>query len=280
MAIRGVNILLMGPSGTGKTYSIGTLVDSGVEVFYLSLENGLESLLGYWTDNNKPIPSNLHWHHVENSKASFAELIGAATRINTMNLEMLAKGSDPNKNQYNRFIKLIESLNDFPDDRTGKKFGSVDDFGTDRAIVIDGLTGMGDAALELVIGGKPVKSQSDWGIAQDVVARLLKMLTEQTKCHFILIGHITRETDQVLGGVKIIPSAIGKALGPTLNRMFSDVILAEREGTKFTWNTGDGRADVKSRNLGIKTGLSPNFGALIEVWKKREEAAIGKEEKV
>lgn len=33
----GVNVLLMGPSGTGKTYSIGTLVDMGVEVFYLHL---------------------------------------------------------------------------------------------------------------------------------------------------------------------------------------------------------------------------------------------------
>ena len=45
----GVNVLLMGPSGTGKTYSIGTLVDMGVEVFYLALESGMESLLGYWT---------------------------------------------------------------------------------------------------------------------------------------------------------------------------------------------------------------------------------------
>jgi DNA replication protein DnaC len=59
-ALPGVNVLLMGPAGTGKTHSIGTLVDAGVEVFYLGLEPGLESLLGFWTDKGKEVPANLH----------------------------------------------------------------------------------------------------------------------------------------------------------------------------------------------------------------------------
>ena len=42
----GVNVLLMGPAGTGKTHSLGTLVEAGIEVFYLGLESGLE-LAGY-----------------------------------------------------------------------------------------------------------------------------------------------------------------------------------------------------------------------------------------
>ena len=46
----GVNVLLMGPSGTGKTHSIGTLVDTGLQTHYLAFEAGVESLLGYWTD--------------------------------------------------------------------------------------------------------------------------------------------------------------------------------------------------------------------------------------
>ena len=61
-SLPGFNVMLMGPAGSGKTHSIGTLVDAGIEVFYLALEPGLESLLGYWTDNDKPIPPNLHWH--------------------------------------------------------------------------------------------------------------------------------------------------------------------------------------------------------------------------
>ena len=49
-ALPGVNVMLMGPAGTGKTHSIGTLADAGLEVFYLGLESGLESLYGYYTD--------------------------------------------------------------------------------------------------------------------------------------------------------------------------------------------------------------------------------------
>jgi len=61
-SLPGFNVMLMGPAGSGKTHALGTLVDSGIEVFYLALEPGLESLLGYWTDRGLPIPANLHWH--------------------------------------------------------------------------------------------------------------------------------------------------------------------------------------------------------------------------
>ena len=36
----GFNSIIMGPSGTGKTYSISTLVSTGLEVFCLFLEPG------------------------------------------------------------------------------------------------------------------------------------------------------------------------------------------------------------------------------------------------
>ncbi len=88
----GTNVLLMGPAGTGKTHSIGTLVDTGVEVFYLALESGMESLLGYWTDRGKPIPSNLHWHKLAGPKAGFKEMIENATKINTLNLDAYLPG--------------------------------------------------------------------------------------------------------------------------------------------------------------------------------------------
>ena len=168
-ALPGVNVLLMGPAGTGKTHSIGTLVDAGVETFYMGLEPGLESLLGYWTDKGKEVPSNLHWHVLEAPKASFNEFLEAATRVNTMNLESLAKMADPKRSSHNQFIKMITAVNDFPDDRTGAKFGCVDTWGPDKAFVVDGLGGVTRAAMALVVGGKAVKSQMDWGIAQDQV---------------------------------------------------------------------------------------------------------------
>jgi hypothetical protein len=268
-ALSGVNVLLMGPAGTGKTYSIGSLVEAGVEVFYLGLESGLESLLGYFTDRGKEIPPNLHWHQLAAPKASFSELLDNATKINTMALDSLAKMSDPNRSKHNQFLLLCAALNNFPDDRTGEKFGCVDTWEPSRALVVDGMAGLARAAMSLVVGGKPVKNQSDWGIAQDQVEKIVRMWTDNCRCHFVLIAHVERETDAVLGGVKIMISTLGKALAPKLPAMFSDVVLTVREGTKFSWDTGSAIADVKSRNLPIAQGQPQDFRLIIGKWKSR-----------
>jgi hypothetical protein len=268
-ALPGTNVMLMGPAGTGKTYSIGSLVESGVEVFYLGLEPGLESLLAYFKDKGKEIPDNLHWHQLDAPKASFMDLLDSAKKINTMQLDSLAKMADPNRSRHNQFITLIEALNNFPDDRTGEKYGCVDTWTASRALVIDGMAGLARAAMSLVVGGKPVRNQSDWGIAQDQVEKIVRMWTDNCRCHFVLIAHVERETDAVLGGVKIMVSTLGKALAPKLPPMFSDVILTVREGDKFFWDTGSALADVKTRNLPIKSGQPANFGAIVEKWKSR-----------
>lgn len=265
----GVNVLLMGPAGTGKTHSIGSLVEAGVEVFYLGLEPGLEALLGYFTDRGKPVPDNLHWHQLDAPKASFLDMIDSATKINTMALDSLAKMADPKRNNHNQFIKLLEALNNFPDDRTGKTFGCTDTWTPSRALVMDGMAGLSRAAMSLVVGGKPVKNQSDWGIAMDTVERILRMLTDNCRCHFVLIGHVERETDAVLGGVKISLSALGNKLGPKVTPMFSDVILTVREGNKFSWDTGSAMADVKTRNLPIQSNNQPDFKNIISKWQSR-----------
>lgn len=265
----GVNILLMGPSGTGKTYSIGTLVDLGIEVFYLALESGMESLLGYWTDKGKEIPTNLHWHKVAAPVASFSDMIQNAKNINMLNLDALAKMSDPNKSKHNQFVALLEALNNFPDDRTGEKYGAVNTWDQSRVLVIDGATGISQCAMALVVGGKAVRNQSDWGIAQDQVEKLVRMLCDNCACHFVLLAHVERETDAILGGVKLMVSTLGKALAPKLPAMFSDVILCERAGDKWTWNTASTLADVKTRNLPIKSDNSPTFESIFSKWVSR-----------
>ena len=268
-ALNGVNVMLMGPAGTGKTYSIGTLADAGVEVFYLGLEPGLESLLAYWKDKGKEIPANVHWHQMEAPKASFLELMDAANKINTMQLDTLAKLQDPNRSKHNQFIKMLEVLNDFPDDRTGQRFGCVDTWTPSRALVVDGMAGLARSAMSLVVGGKPVRNQSDWGIAQDQVEKIVRLWSDNCRCHFVLIAHVEREQDAILGGVKLMVSTLGKALAPKLPPMFSDVILSERSGANFSWNTGSAIADVKTRNLAISEKLPADFKPIIEKWKSR-----------
>jgi hypothetical protein len=265
----GVNVLLMGPSGTGKTYSIGTLVDLGVEVFYLALESGMESLMGYWTDRGKEVPSNLHWHKVSAPSASFTDMIANAKNINMLNLDSLAKMADPNKSKHNQFISLLEALNNFPDDRTGEKYGPVNAWDQSRVLVVDGATGISQCAMALVVGGKAVRNQSDWGIAQDQVEKLVRMLCDNCACHFVLLAHVERETDAILGGVKLMVSTLGKALAPKLPAMFSDVILTERTGDKWAWNTASAMADIKTRNLPFKSDNPPDFKAILEKWLAR-----------
>lgn len=268
-ALPGVNVLLMGPAGTGKTFALGTLVETGIECFYLGLEPGLESLLGYFTDKGKPIPDNLQWHILEAPKASFMDMLDSAQKINSMQLDSLAKMNDPKRMNHNSFIKLLECLNNFKSDRTGETYGAVDTWGPSRALLLDGMAGLGRAAMSLVVGGKPVKNQSDWGIAQDQVEKILRMLCDNCRSHFVLLSHVERETDAVLGGVKISVSTLGNKLGPKINPMFSDVILSVREGTKYTWDTGSALADVKTRNLAVAQGLQASFKPIIDKWKSR-----------
>lgn len=271
-ALPGPNCLLMGPAGTGKTYSIATLVESGIEVFYLSIEQGIESLLGYWTDAGKPIPDNLHWHKITPPKASFKELAETALKVNTQSYETLGKAVDLNRHTHNLFIKVNESFFDFPDDRTGKKFGAVDIWGPDRAIVVDGLTGLSRAAMSLTVGGKPIRNPGDYGIAQGQLEGFLRLICDHCRCWFVLLAHVEKEIDPVAGGMKITVATIGKALPPLIPPMFSDVILASREGNKWAWNTASANVDTKARNVPWADGMPPDFRPLYDKWASRAAA--------
>ena len=269
----GPNVLLMGPAGTGKTHSIGTLVDSGIEVFYLGLESGLESLIGYWSDRGLPVPPNLHWHILEWPNISYKELETNARKILTLDYESLTKMKDNDRVKYDMFLRIQTLFCDFEDQRTGQKFGAVDDWGNNRAIVIDGMTGLSRAAMSAQVGGKPVRSPSDFGVAQDQLEVFLRMTCDQCKCWFVLIAHVEREIDLVLGGSKISVSTLGKALPHKIPPMFSDVILAVRNVDKWNWDTANPQGDLKSRNLPIRADIAPDFRLIYAKWLSRKKAA-------
>ena len=157
-ALPGPKILLVGSTGSGKTHSVRTLLDAGLEVFCVFTEPGMEVL----SDTD---PERLHWHYIPPAAASWEAMLDSATKINTMTFESLTKQADINKRQYTEFLDLIRCISNFIDDRTGKTFGPVDSWGTDRALVIDSLSGLNIMAMNLVAGSKPVKSMADWGVA-------------------------------------------------------------------------------------------------------------------
>lgn len=275
----GVNVLIEGPTGTGKTFSLGTLVDTGIHVHYLAFESGTESLRGYYLDEyllngaknprfGKGLPPNLHITTIKAASASWKEMADAAKLVNTLSYESLKKASDPNRSKYDQFEKFLRAFNDVTDD-DGVKYGSVDEWGTDRALVIDGMTGLGNSAMASVIGGKVDKDQKDWGLAQNLTENTVRRLCDNCRCHFVLLAHVDREADPLGGASKITISTLGAKLAPKIPAMFSDVAMSVRLGKEFFWDTENPLADLKVRNLPISAKIKPDFGQIIERWKAR-----------
>ncbi len=275
--LMGPKVCLMGLGGTGKTYAIGTLVDwaaaNGFEVAVLFTENGLETLLGYFRDKNKEPPACLYWHQQGTKPISLKNLVTAAENVGKLSYEALAKSIDGNRGgENNAFWKILQSCSDFKDDRTGKSLGPVDTFPAKRIFVMDSLTETSNAAMKMQIGSRPMASPGDYGIAQNNLMNFLRLLTQGIECPFVMTAHVDRETDQVTQSTKIMIKAIGKALATEIPTLFSDVIYAVRDGGKFTWDTAAYGVDVKTRSLGYRAGIEPNFGLIFDTWKKRSGA--------
>lgn len=269
----GPNVLLMGPGGTGKTYAIGTIVDwaqeNGCEVFVLFTESGLETLKGYWADSGKEIPSCLHWHQTTTQPVSLKALTAAADSVGKLSYEAVTKMVDPDRSKNNAFHKILQACADFPDDRTGRKFGPIDQFGVDKIFINDSLTETANAVMKMVIGSKPTASQPDYGVAQNNLMNWLRLCTQGMSCTFIMTAHVDRTEDAITGTTKIMVKAIGKALASDIPPLFSDVIYTVREADKFYWDTAAYGVDTKTRSLGYRSKIEPSFGPLMDLWAKR-----------
>ncbi len=263
-SIPGWNALLQGESGVGKTTSLRTLVtECGLELFVLFCENSMEILADLPSDK-------VHWHYCPPAAGSITDLLDSAQKINENSYEQLCKMKQGmNKQKYAQWITFVTALHNFTDDRTGENFGDIDTWDTKRVLVIDGMKGMAIMSRDLMIGAKPVCTQGEYGVAMDNIERLVQYLTMSTKCHFVLITHLDLLVDEVFGGMKISVQALGKKLGPKLPPLFSEVIMAERNKTTFTWSTAATNAVLKGRSLPIADGLDPSFKLLHQLWSKK-----------
>lgn len=275
----GPNILLNGDGGTGKTYSLGTLVEwceaHGKQVFYLDIENSLETLLGYWTDDlpgrpARPVPSCLHWHQMKSAPVSLANMVTAAKDTGEFSYEMLTKRVDPNRGgQNNIFWKVLSAMANFPDDRTGELCGPVDKFGVDKVFILDSFTELSNLAAKMQVGSRSTMAPPDYGVAQGHLMNFLRLCTQGMECTFVMTSHPVRDKNELTGQVNTTIKTVGTAIQPEIPPLFSDVIFTVREGDKFYWDTAAYGVVTKTRSLGYKSKITPDFGQIMDLWLKR-----------
>src|SRR5687768_1655211 len=258
--IPGAKILLMGDAGTGKTHSLRTLVDAGLEVFGLFTEPGMDVVAD--------IPSEkLHWNFISPSTVSWTAMMDSAKKINTLSYKMLTGLDHINRGEHAEFISVVAALANYTDQRTGVNYGPVDNLDQSQVLWIDSLSGLNTMAMNLVAGSKPMKSPSDYGVAMDNPENLLEKLTQDMKCHVVVVSHLTRENDEQTGGTSMMVSTIGQKLAPKIPKLFSDVIHAKRQEKVFSWSTVTPNTVLKARNVPWADNLPPSFVPLIENWR-------------
>lgn len=261
--VPGPKILLVGGSGTGKTHSIRTLIDSGLKVAAVFTEPGMEVLADI------PCEKGFHFHYIAPGTSKWSVLLDTAKKINTMSYDMLSKQRDLNKSSFDQYWQFMSAMANFTCQRCGKTFGPTDELGPDWAVVNDSLSGISQMAMQLVVGATPVRAKPDYGVAMSNLESYIIKFTTGIPSLAVMIAHLEQEGDELTGGTKLMAATIGQKLSPKIPRNFSEVVLAERNGAKFTWNTESIRADLKVRTLPIAAGQLPSFRPIVEAWRAK-----------
>ena len=261
-------MLLLGPTGTGKTDVLGELAQHVQKLFVIVTEpNGLDTLLDSFARRQVPI-EKLHFHYITPFRANFKQLEELTRLVSISTHESLTKQA-PGSRQGAKMIDVMGVFHNFTCHRTGKAFGPLDLLPPTCAVALDSLSGLSAMAWDVTMGQKLTAHPGEWGIGMKLIETAVNTWTANLKCFFVLTAHIERETDEVSQGTKLMASTLGKKLAPKLPRYFSEVVLASTENGKFFWNTTHHSMDLKHRALKLGMNLDPSFRPIVEAYKRR-----------
>lgn len=274
ITLPGFKILLVGDSGNGKTHAVRTLLGTGIQPYVLATEPGMRALAPcdnpactICTPENRKAPP-IPWAYVPPTAGSIDILMDQANDVLTKNQSALATATDTKrKESYNQFVDVLKLIKNFVS-FDGVSYGPVTSWNTDRCLVLDSLTGLGDMVFDLFSGRRMLYDKPDYLIAQRGIKNFLKLLVLQLRCHVTVIAHTGRGQDALEYSNKITVHTVGNKLAPELPPMFDDMPHAEREGANFTWSTATTSAVSKARNLPYKSGLKPSFAPIVTSWQK------------
>lgn len=263
-------VLLLGQPGAGKTFSLASLLEFGLEVFVIFTEQGKDSLLESARQLPKELQKNLHYTRVAAGSPGFSALKQVARTINRTTQKDMQSAKGVNEKAYDQMIEVISACENFVDQH-GEAFGNASDWGNNRVLVIDGLSGLNTMCMDLVVGAKPVKTIADWGIAMDTQMRFINQCVNDLVCGVVILAHLEINKDEVEGKVYKFPRLLGNKNSYDFGKHFSDVIFAEDTGKEFVWRTQEKGMQLKTRNLPRAEKLKPTFVPLWATWAGRFE---------
>lgn len=255
--------LLIGPAGTGKTTSLLTLIESGLKLRLLSTEPSAHGrLIMEAKKRNLDITGKLDHQYVSPGVPKWESLIKSAELVNTLSLEDISKLRQgiarPDGGQWINLLKTIASFG---------QLGDATEWDDTYAFAIDGLTGVSAMSRMLTVGLKPNPAPGEWGVMQGNILSLISKLCSDCGCFFILIAHVEREMNEITGSANLTVSTLGAKLAPKLPPLFTNVVYAKRDGSRFYWSTADSNVDTKSGDLPLSTSLDPSFRPIIELYR-------------
>lgn len=255
-----INALLLGPIGTGKSSALRTIPPTGKTLLVLATEPGIDSIMGPQSKlGDLHAGGHAHWTSVLPARVEFDVLERLALATNRLDQKGLANSPRLNPQAYTQWIDLYTTLSNFKCAGCGEVFGPVDKLDDSFVLAIDGLSGMSIMGLDLVAGGRAVLDKPHYGIAQQNMMALMRKLTGDLRCSFVLLAHAERRTNELTGASHLTVSAIGQAIANDILKPFDEVIYTTRRADKFFWSTTEPGVDLKTRLLPFDDEIEPTF---------------------
>lgn len=283
-AVKPPSAILLGDVGAGKTDSLLTYIDAGLDLFVLVTEpTGVDTLLdaarrrtAAAARTGRPCDylSKLHYHLVKPGGLRMDTLIDQVKSVAVRDCSELQKidAGLLRKRDFPQYIEMLQSIADFHCDRTGERFGDVTTWGDTRVFCIDSLTGLSHAVMKQVAGTRPTMTQPEYGVAQNLIQELTTVLCG-LNCFFALTAHMEFEYDELAQRSSRMVSTIGRKLAPKIPVLFSECILASRKEGKFFFATDVPGVATKWRAMPQGANLPPTFKPLVDAYNKRKEQA-------
>ena len=277
-----VSVLVYGGAGSGKTYSLRTLIKAGQNVRLLSAESNClpvvkKFLREYEADvkAGKVPPLKEGQFAVcvpELPKRTFADFAKIQADSVIKGSEIATKSGAGSRAKFNKFANICQAATQFIG-TDGVNYGSIDDWGDDTTFVVDSLTAVSEAITGQIAGDKLALTRQDWGAMQGLLMPFILLLTEGVRCNFVLTAHPYKEMSESIGSAaayvtKIYPSNLGQALNDKIPAKFSEVVwshTAEEGGQlKYYWSTKERLAVTRYTNLPCSNKIQQDFSLIFD----------------